>query len=79
MLILYQEMHNPSIRPHLRFLLEDAGNELGEAYQARRWLTEQDPNLLTPMHCIAGQTFFILKPTLLRDKRVCMPSRWFTR
>ncbi|KAJ4497274.1 hypothetical protein C8R41DRAFT_760050, partial [Lentinula lateritia] len=77
--IISQEMHNPSIRPHLRFLPEDSGKELGEAYQGQRWLTEQDPDLLTPMHSVLGQNFFTLEPTLLHDKCVCMPSRWFTR
>ncbi|KAJ3859265.1 hypothetical protein EV359DRAFT_75674 [Lentinula novae-zelandiae] len=65
--IISQEMHNPSVRPHLRFLPEDAGNELSEAYQAQRWLTEQDPKLLTPVHRITGRDFYTLEPALLRD------------
>lgn len=72
-------MCNPSIRPHLRFLPEDSGKELGEAYQAKRWLDEQDPDLLTPVQRVSGQDFFTLEPALLEDGRVCMPSRWFTR
>ncbi|KAJ3712456.1 hypothetical protein C8R42DRAFT_594627, partial [Lentinula raphanica] len=76
--IIAQEMSNPRIRPHLHFLPEDSGNSLAEAYQAERWLKEQDPELLTPVHHAAGQDFFSLEPALLSDgKTICMPSRWF--
>lgn len=68
------------VRAHLNFLPEDAGKSLSEAYQADRWLKEQDPKLLTPVHLAAGQDFFTLEPALLADgKTVCMPSRWFRR
>ncbi|KAJ3841467.1 hypothetical protein F5878DRAFT_610142 [Lentinula raphanica] len=78
--IIAQEMSNPRIRPHLHFLPEDSGNSLAEAYQAERWLKEQDPELLTPVHHAAGQDFFSLEPALLSDgKTICMPSRWFRR
>ncbi|KAF9062661.1 hypothetical protein BDP27DRAFT_1427641 [Rhodocollybia butyracea] len=42
-------------------------------------LKEMDPDLLTPAHCIAGEDFFTLKPALLNDRLVCMPSCWFVR
>ncbi|KAJ3875201.1 hypothetical protein F5051DRAFT_462159 [Lentinula edodes] len=78
--IIAQEFSNVHVRAHLNFLPEDAGKSLSEAYQADRWLKEQDPKLLTPVHLAAGQDFFTLEPALLADgKTVCMPSRWFRR
>ncbi|KAJ4467657.1 hypothetical protein C8J55DRAFT_394516, partial [Lentinula edodes] len=78
--IIAQEFSNGHVRAHLNFLPEDAGKSLGEAYQAERWLKEQDPKLLTPVHLAAGQDFFTFEPALLADgKTVCMPSRWFRR
>ncbi|KAF9056866.1 hypothetical protein BDP27DRAFT_1242040 [Rhodocollybia butyracea] len=77
--IIAQEMSNISVRSHLKFLPEDSGVRLSQANQAERWLKELDPDLLTPIHQVAGQDFFTLEPALLKDKRVCMPSRWFVR
>ncbi|KAE9398997.1 hypothetical protein BT96DRAFT_957440 [Gymnopus androsaceus JB14] len=78
--IIAQEMSNANVQSHLNFLPEDTDKNLAEAYQAKRWLNELDPDLLTPVHFAAGQDFFTLEPALLADgKTVCMPSRWFKR
>jgi hypothetical protein len=74
-----QEMANPYVQPHLRFFPEDTGKSVNEYCQAAHWRTEADPALLTPMALIQNQQFFIFEPCLLRDRRVCMPVRWFTR
>lgn len=72
-------MSNPHVRAHLRFFPEDAGCRLAEAWQAKRWLTELDFDLATPMCRQEHQDFYTLEPALLADGRVCMPFRWFTR
>ncbi|KZT18999.1 hypothetical protein NEOLEDRAFT_1048020, partial [Neolentinus lepideus HHB14362 ss-1] len=77
--IVAQEISNPQVRPHLRFLPEDSGNRLSEAWQAQRWLHELDSSLTTPMIRTGGQDFYIYEPVLLHDGQVCMPHRWFTR
>ncbi|KAJ3915248.1 hypothetical protein F5877DRAFT_92367 [Lentinula edodes] len=77
--LISQEMSNQSVRPHLRFLPEDSGKRLSQACQAQRWLNELDPDLLTPAHCVNGQDHFTFEPAVLKDRRVCMPTRWFTR
>ncbi|KAJ3932436.1 MAG: hypothetical protein NXY57DRAFT_894227, partial [Lentinula lateritia] len=75
--IIAQEMSNPSVRTHMHFLPEDSGCRLSQANQAEHWLKELDPDLLTPVHHTAGQDFFTLEPTVLKNGRICMPSRWF--
>ncbi|KAJ3738030.1 hypothetical protein EV360DRAFT_90923 [Lentinula raphanica] len=77
--IISQELSNPSIRPHLHFLPKDSGKELGEAYQAQRWLNEQDPDLLTPVHRIMNQDFYTFEPCLHQSGQMYMPIRWFSR
>ncbi|KAJ3739985.1 hypothetical protein DFH05DRAFT_1406273 [Lentinula detonsa] len=79
--IIAQEFSNPSVRSQLHFLPEDSGKLLGEAYQAKRWLHEQDPNLLTPVHIdpTSKEHFYIFEPALLRNGCICMPFRWFKR
>ncbi|KAJ3845580.1 hypothetical protein EV368DRAFT_90530 [Lentinula lateritia] len=77
--LISQEMSNQSVRPHLRFLPEDSGKRLSQACQAQRWLNELDPDLLTPAHRVNGQDHFTFEPAVLKDRRVCMPTRWFTR
>jgi hypothetical protein len=72
-------MANPHVRPNLRFLPEDAGSRLSEAWQGARWLKELEPELTTPMVCAHNQDFYIFEPVMLEDQRVCMPIRWFTR
>lgn len=72
-------MANPQVRPHLRFLPEDSGNKLAEAWQGARWLNELDPNLAGPMVRVQNDDFYVYEPALLRDGRICMPYRWFTR
>lgn len=74
-----QEIANPKVRPHLRFFPEDCGGQLSEAYQARRWLRELDPGLTTPMIRHKNQDFYIFEPTIVRQNKVCMPIRWFSR
>ncbi len=74
-----QEFANPRVHPNLRFLPEDAGSHLSEAWQGDRWLRELDPDLATPMVRVKEQDFYVLEPTQLVDGRVCMPFRWFTR
>ncbi|EIW59026.1 uncharacterized protein TRAVEDRAFT_93301, partial [Trametes versicolor FP-101664 SS1] len=77
--IIAQEMANPQVRPHLRFLPEDAGKHLSEAWQGTRWRDELDPNLAAPMVRVRGTDFFVHEPVQLRDGSVCMPYRWFRR
>ncbi|KZT24421.1 hypothetical protein NEOLEDRAFT_1156913 [Neolentinus lepideus HHB14362 ss-1] len=77
--LVAQELANPLVRQHLRFLPEDSRARLSEAWQAKRWLEELDPELLTQMICVNTQDFFVYEPALLKDRRVCMPVCWFTR
>lgn len=72
-------MANPRVRPHLRFYPEDSGKRVDEYWQARHWHDEVDPDRLTPMVRMHGQTFYIYEPALLQDGTVCMPTRWFVR
>ncbi|KAG5652758.1 hypothetical protein H0H81_003845 [Sphagnurus paluster] len=76
--IVAQEMANPTIRKHLHFYPEDAGNNLSEAWQADRWKNELDSQLLTPMVRIHGQDFYTDEICLLHSG-ACMPRRWFMR
>ncbi|KAG1773421.1 hypothetical protein EDD22DRAFT_998993 [Suillus occidentalis] len=77
--IIRQEMMNPRVRPMLHFYPEDAGAELNEARQAKYWLEELDPELLTPVVRLHNQDFFVFEPTLLSSGQACIPFRWFTR
>ncbi|RDB27987.1 hypothetical protein Hypma_002121 [Hypsizygus marmoreus] len=77
--IIAQEMANPKVRPHLSFYPEDSGTKLSEARQGARWLHEVPDEQLTPMARIGNRDYFIHEPAMLRDERVCMPHRWFTR
>ncbi|TFK46156.1 hypothetical protein OE88DRAFT_1638675 [Heliocybe sulcata] len=77
--LIAQEVGNPWVRPHLKFLPEDSGSRLSEAWQAKRWLDEMDPDLLTQMIQVNNQDFYIYEPALLAAGDVCMPVRWFTR
>ncbi|KAG2126284.1 hypothetical protein DEU56DRAFT_743067 [Suillus clintonianus] len=77
--IIRQEMMNPRVRPLLHFYPEDTGMELNEARQAKRWLEELDPELLTPVARLHNQDFFVFEPALLLSGRACIPFRWFTR
>lgn len=52
---------------------------MSEAWQARRWLIEADPSLLTPMIRIRSSDFYVFEPSLLGDDRICVPYRWFLR
>ncbi len=72
-------MANPRVRPHLRFLPEDSGKRLSEAWQASRWLKELNGDLTTPMMRHTNQDFYIYEIALCRDGKPCMPVRWFTR
>jgi len=72
-------MANPQVRPHLRFYPEDSGRTVNEYYQAAHWRVEVAPSQLTPMAVIDGQHYYIYEPCLLRDRRACVPIRWFTR
>jgi hypothetical protein len=38
-----------------------------------------NPRHLTPMIHKHGQDFYTFEPAMLRDHRVCIPHRWFTR
>lgn len=78
-IITLQEFANPRVRPHLHFYPEDAGQELGESWQAKRWLHELDPALTTPMIRIGTRDFYNYEPAQLMDRTVCMPVRWFLR
>ncbi|KAL1698388.1 hypothetical protein EV121DRAFT_218261 [Schizophyllum commune] len=77
--IIAQEMANPNVRDKLHFYPEDTAPCVSEAWQAERWLHELDPALTTPMVRKGNQDFYIYEPTLMRDRSVCMPIRWFMR
>jgi len=77
--VVFKEMMNPRVRPLLQFYPEDAGAKLNEARQAKHWLEELDPELLTPVFRLRNQDFFVFEPTLLSSGQVCMPFRWFMR
>ncbi|KAH9899608.1 hypothetical protein C8Q73DRAFT_680493 [Cubamyces lactineus] len=77
--IVAQEMANPRVRPHLRFLPEDSGPVLAEAWQAARWREELDPDLATPMLRQGEQDFYVYEPARLQNGSVCMPVRWYQR
>ncbi|KAL1692476.1 hypothetical protein GGG16DRAFT_51549 [Schizophyllum commune] len=85
--IVAQEMANPNVRPHLHFLPEDSSPKVSEAWQAERWLHEQDPRLATQMERVGNQDYYVFEPALLRGSRddtpaealVYMPIRWFVR
>lgn len=80
-------MANPHVRRHLRFLPEDSGTKISEAWQADRWLHELDPKLATPMIRVGRQDYYTFEPLLLASdyqraspsERAYMPVRWFTR
>ncbi|XP_006464096.1 hypothetical protein AGABI2DRAFT_120883 [Agaricus bisporus var. bisporus H97] len=73
------ELANPRICPHLHFYPEDSHPHLEEAWQAHRWSCELDPALLTPMIRYQSQDFYVFEPALLKNGRVVIPERWFTR
>ncbi|KDQ05534.1 hypothetical protein BOTBODRAFT_122651 [Botryobasidium botryosum FD-172 SS1] len=77
--IIAQEMANPTVRKHIRFYPEDAGDKLSETWQAERWKNELDSSLLTPMIRTQNQDFFTDEVTLLRDGTACVPFRWLSR
>ena len=73
-------MANPRVRPFLHFYPEDTGGRvLAEACQAKRWLEEVAPELLTPMLRLGNHDFYIHEPAMLDDGSVCMPVRCFNR
>ena len=73
-------MANPRVRPFWVFFPEDVGTGvLSDAWQARRWLHEMDPELLTPVIKQDNQDYYIFEPAVLVDQSVCMPERWFVR
>lgn len=67
------------MRPHLRFLPEDASSSLCEAWQAERWRTELDLNFASPMVRKDDQDFYVYEPAQLENGQFCMLVRWFTR
>ncbi|KAL0575042.1 hypothetical protein V5O48_006915 [Marasmius crinis-equi] len=77
--IIAQEMSNPQVRRDLHFFPEDSGPLLAEAWQAKRWLEQLDPELTTPMIRIHNQDFYLQEPLMLRDGRFAIPTRWFIR
>ena len=72
-------MANPFVHPHLHFFPEDNGNTLANAYEAQRWLTEMNGELLTPVITQRSQKFYVFEPTILDDQTICIPARWFKR
>ncbi|KAH7911093.1 hypothetical protein BJ138DRAFT_1151546 [Hygrophoropsis aurantiaca] len=67
---------NPISRHYLEVYPEDSGPKLEEMRQAKRWLDELDPHLLTPMHRVGNRDFYSFEPTLLKNGTICMPSRF---
>jgi hypothetical protein len=53
---------------------------LDRTSQAKRWLEEADPELLTPMfRDPSGRDFYTFELARLSDGRVCVPFRFFER
>jgi len=77
--ILFQEMANPCIRPHINLYPEDAGKTLSEARHAAKWLHELPAEDTTPMIRIGADDYYIHEPAMLQNGQVCIPVRWFTR
>ncbi|KAF9233611.1 hypothetical protein BU15DRAFT_66415, partial [Melanogaster broomeanus] len=77
--IIAQEIANPRICPHIRHYPEDAGQHLGEPWQASRWLNEIDPSLITPMIRVRHQDYYVFEPTKLTDGNIIVPERWYTK
>ncbi|KAK1226230.1 hypothetical protein PQX77_010812 [Marasmius sp. AFHP31] len=81
--IIAQEMSNPLVRPNLHFYPESTDNKISEARQGARWLTELPDEDLTPMvRVYRGEEvkdYYIFEPAMLRNGKICMPHRWFTR
>ena len=50
---------------------------VSDAAQAKWWLKEADPDLLTPMYCQNQSNFYIFKPTSLLDGTMCVPVRFY--
>ncbi|CDO68416.1 hypothetical protein BN946_scf184815.g63 [Trametes cinnabarina] len=77
--IIAQEMANPRVRPHLRFLPEDGGQKMSEAWHAARWLRELSPEIATPMVRVDQHDYYVHEPAKLLDGRLVVPYRWFTK
>jgi hypothetical protein len=67
------------IRKNLQFYPEDFGEKLYQGNQARKWLHDMDPDLLTPMHRVNGVDYYIYEAARLKDGTMCMPFRWFQK
>jgi hypothetical protein len=72
-------MANPQVCPHLTFYAEDAGNYIAEAWQGERFLHGIPHDIRSPMVRVGHRDFYIYEPATMRNNRVCMPIRWFTR
>ncbi|KAI9067152.1 hypothetical protein FKP32DRAFT_1684097 [Trametes sanguinea] len=77
--IIAQEMANPRVRPYLRFLPQDCGQNMSEAWHASRWLRELSPEIATPMVRVFELDFYVYEPAKLLDGRVVVPRRWYSR
>ncbi|EGO31054.1 hypothetical protein SERLADRAFT_364786 [Serpula lacrymans var. lacrymans S7.9] len=62
-----------------QFYPEDSGLWLSEARQGLHWLHEVPDEQLTPMARLNSHNYYIHKPAMLSDGRVCIPFRWFYR
>ena len=70
-------MANPEVCPYLKFYLEYSGGVVSNAYQAKHWLKDMDPDLLMPVIRQDNQVYFVFGPSTLVDQSVCMPVEWF--
>lgn len=71
-------MANPRVHPFLHFFPEDTGTggQISDAFQAKHWLHNMEPELLMPVIKHENQDYFIFEPTILEDQSICMPNQW---
>lgn len=74
-----QEFANSHVRNKLHVIPEDSGPRISEVREAKRWLSELDPELTTPWMGIGKQDFYTFEPALATGDRFCVPVQWFER
>jgi hypothetical protein len=74
-----QEWATPQVRPLVRVYPEDGQGYMRDTCHGHKWLKRMPPDCLSPMIRLHDQDFFIFETTRLKDGRVVMPTRWFTR
>lgn len=72
-----QDFSNPQVRPFLQFYPEDKHGEVGESWQALKWLTECNNSVIAPMAIgMTGQHFYVGEVALCNNNQYVIPLRW---